>query len=357
VSIYSTIDYLHARGAADGRERGTREGACRQLARLLLRHGKRKLGPPSADERGRLDRLADKVALTELVLARDRFLGAAGWPDLLDGLAEPDRAPADPDYLLPFKVDADPMPPSINEYMKVTRKDGSPMIIQIRLQRLYQENIGEALYREDRELRAKHGCLVQACVVLLWDGADGPAMTGEYRPPQGGVYRYDVVRVWEREVDEMFNSPSTVMFAPLGKFPPEQLPEIVRRVDEYIETQSQDEQTRQRLWAVIYSGMGLRYPAEQVNALLEHRLPYICSLKECRGTLSEGYYEGLAQGQERGALQATREWALTLGQRRLGPAPEGLASALEAIRALDRLEQIAARALTANDWPSVLAPG
>ena len=42
----------------------------------------------------------------------------------------------------------------------------------------------------------------------------------------------------------MFDSIATAAYAPLSKFPPERLAEVVRRMDEFIETNSPDEKTR-----------------------------------------------------------------------------------------------------------------
>jgi hypothetical protein len=39
MTIYSTINYLIAEGEKDGKLRGHKEGACRQLSKLLRRHG------------------------------------------------------------------------------------------------------------------------------------------------------------------------------------------------------------------------------------------------------------------------------------------------------------------------------
>src|SRR5262249_54611170 len=156
---------------------------------------------------GRLVEGGDWPALEGLV---GRFLKALDWAGLLEGIGEPAGQKADPDYLEPFEFDPQPMPPSIDEYARVRKLSGAPAIIHIRMQRLYQDNIGAVLHREAERLRAEHHCEVQTAVMLLWEGADGPAMTGEYTLPGGEVFRYHLTRMWERDVDEMFNSVGTV---------------------------------------------------------------------------------------------------------------------------------------------------
>jgi hypothetical protein len=356
MEIYSTLHYLYLEGEKEGKARGAREGACRQLGKLLLRHGQRLFGPPAEDQCALLETLVDRVGLPQLELALERALRVPDWAGLLAGLAAPAQRPADPDFLVPTDFDPTPMPPSIDEYARVTMKaTAGPAIIHLRLQRLYQDNIGSVLYRESKRLAAEHRCPVQTVVLLLWPGADGPAMTGEHPIPTGGTFRYALTRVWEQGPDGMFDSLATVHLAPLARFAPERLPEIVRRMEEVIETKCREEE-KGRAWLVAYGNMGLRYPAEQVHALLAHRLPFIHQLEECRRIKSTGYHAGFTQALGEGALQVTRRWALTLGGQRLGEPPPGVPAGLETIRDLGRLEQLAARALKGASWQEVLAP-
>jgi hypothetical protein len=355
VGIYSTLDYLHSVGARDGHARGLEAGICRQVGKLLLRHGKRRFGPPPEAHQTLLDHLIDRVAWGPLEQARDRFLDATDWPALLAGLIAPEARPPDPEYLLPFEIDPDPMPPSIDHYAQVRHLDtGKPAIIHLRFQRMYQDNIGAVLYRESQRLQAEHLCSVQTALTLLWTGADGPGMTGEYAIPSGGTFSYLVTRLWEKDVESSFHSISTVSYAPLCKFPPEELPAVVRRMEEFIDRDGHDESDKQIMWVVAYSTMGLRWPAEQVNELLAKHLPMLFRRHECRGTLSEGFYEGYAKGEAEGVRQATLRWVLDLGGRRLGQAPPLVLQALEAERAMDRQEQRASRVLQAATWQEVL---
>jgi hypothetical protein len=203
-------------------------------------------------------------------------------------------------------------------------------------------------------LRAKYGGTVQSLVLLLWPGADGPAMTGEWLMPSGQVFTYHVTRLWERDVDEMFRGPGTIAMAPLAKFDPARLPEIVRRMEEAIAAQP-EAKTRENLWSVAYQSMGLRFPAEQVNQLLAPVLPMLYQHKDFKGTLSMGYYKGHSAGQSEGALQATRNWVLALGTQGLGAPEPRVAQALQTIPSVERLEQLAGRVCKAGTWQEVLA--
>src|SRR4051794_39082096 len=95
-TIYSTLNHLHDLGLADGMERGTAEGACRQLGKLLLRHGKRTFGPPCDEHRLLLDGLIEREGLPGLRQAMERVVSAGSWAELLAGLSVPETRPEAP---------------------------------------------------------------------------------------------------------------------------------------------------------------------------------------------------------------------------------------------------------------------
>jgi hypothetical protein len=61
---------------------------------LLSRHGKKRWGPPTAEDRARLDALAEEACEGPLREATARFHAASGWGELLAGL-EPTPGPGD----------------------------------------------------------------------------------------------------------------------------------------------------------------------------------------------------------------------------------------------------------------------
>jgi hypothetical protein len=353
--IYSTIDYLYAQGVKDGRERGLREGACREVCKLLLRHGRRTFGDPSEEQRAVPEALADHLDLGQLERLRDRLPDVSSWAELLEGTTPAPDPPAPPEYLLPCDFDPSPMPPSIDTYAKVELLTGQPAVVHLRFQRLYQEDLGAILYRENRRLAEKYGQMVQTVVLVLWPGADGPAVTGEFHTPGGEVFRYLLTRLWEKDADEMFDSPATAAFAPLARFAPERLPEIVRRMINVITAQD-DAEAQSSFWSMAYSSMGLRYPAEQVHELLAPVMPRILAHKDARTMMSEGYYAGQSRAEGDGAGRAARDWVLALGTRRLGEPTTALREQLETVANLERLEQIAVQLRKAATWPEALAP-
>ena len=192
--------------------------------KLLLRFGKRAFGPPTAERGRELDALAEKGALEQLERLQDRFATAKSWTDLMHAAgAAPHTPPPPPDYLVPFDFDPTPMPPSIDQFMETTMHSEEKVIVHMRFQRLYQEDLGEVLYKASLQLQAKYQRQVITAVFMLWRGADGPGVTGEYQSG-GHVFRYQVARLWEKDVDEMLLNPLMAVFAPLARFPPERLP-------------------------------------------------------------------------------------------------------------------------------------
>lgn len=357
MSIFATIDHVYALGEADGRQRGSDEGACQQTGKLLLRHGNRQFGPPTAEERAFLDRLIDAADRRQLERLQDQFLDATSWTALLAHADNPKGPVSDPDYLLPVDLDLSPPTASVDEYLRVQMLTGEPQVIHLRFQKIYQPEIGAILYKQNRLLRAKYNCPVKTLVIVLWPGADGPAMSGAYRTPEGAVFRWLPTRLWEKDVEETFNSFATCVFAPLARFAPERLPEIIRRMDELVESGARTEEDRENCWFMAYSSMGLRYSVEQVNALLAHRLDYLYQTEQCRRIRSDGFYAGRSAGLEEGRLQATIRWVLELGRRRLGEPPAPVAAALPTLRSQDRLEQLVARALKSANWQDLMKPG
>jgi hypothetical protein len=356
MSIFATLDHLAGIGEKEGKERGVREGTCQQLGKLLLRHGKRSLGSPSDEERILVNTLGDRLALARLEEMLDRFLAVSSWADLLAGISPPAERPADPAYLLPYEFDPSPTTDSIDEYARVTLVSGEQAVVHLRLQKRYQDNIGVLLYKDSQRLKLQYNSLVHTVVLLLWTGADGPNMTGEYQIPGGGVFHYHLTRLWEKDVDEMFEGLGTISLTPLAKFAPERLPEVVRRMEEVIETKAKGD-TKDKLWFLAYSSMGLRYPPEQVNQMLAHKMAYFYEIKEFRRVLSDGYYQGQSEGQPQGQIEGTKHWVITLGKRRLGEPSAEVRQALDAVQSLDRLEQLAARVLKGASWQEVLLPG
>jgi hypothetical protein len=135
-------------------------------------------------------------------------------------------------------------------------------------------------------------------VILLWPGADGPAMNGNYRAwARGGEqerpFTYQVQRVWERKPEETLAAGlGTLPMAPLSKVAPERLPDVIRRMRARIDAEATREQAA-NIWVTTCFWMGLRFPDAQVRALLRDVWSLMSESQFYQGTLAAGYADGL----------------------------------------------------------------
>ena len=116
--------------------------------------------------------------------------------------------------------------------------------------------------------RCRHGLPVQTIFVLLRPEADGPAMTGklEEELPDGTKYllfQYNVVRVWELPVAQILAGDlATLPLAPITRVSDEELPAVIRRMDERIEREATPERGQGPAWPPHLILMGLSHPQE-----------------------------------------------------------------------------------------------
>ena len=101
--------------------------------------------------------------------------------------------------------------------------------------------------------------------------------------------------------------------------------------------------------------MGLICDVEEVHAALGDMLPAIQQSKYYQSAKGHVFLAEYSAAQAEGPMQAARALVLRQASRRFGTLPEGAAAALNGITAMERLEPLAERVLTARDWPSLLA--
>jgi predicted transposase YdaD len=249
------------------------------------------------------------------------------------------------------------------EVNKVLRVDGpSPWLGHLELQSSHDRTMPIRLLQYHSLLLRRHDLPVESTVILLRRQADGPELTGrfEQRSPRGRLtvtFEYEVVRLWERPVDELLTgSLGLVPLAPLAQYELAMLPDVIARIDERLERDA-PASTRGDLWANIRILMGLRYDRDQVN----HVLRRVREMRESvtyQDILEEGRIEGVAIGEqrgvERGRAEGERQMLLRLAARRFGAPPDAIRAQVEAISDLDQLEQLADRLLNAASWDDLL---
>jgi predicted transposase YdaD len=218
----------------------------------------------------------------------------------------------------------------------------------------------EASYKVDAPLkglrysvlaRYRHGLPVQTIFILLRPEADGPAMSGklEEELPDGTKYllfEYTVVRVWELPVEQILAGDLvTLPLAPIARVSAEDLPGVVRRMDERIEQEATPSEAQVlRTAALILTG--LRHPQETLKALFQG----VRGMKE-----SSAYQMILEEGREEGMIRGTRQTLLRQGRKRFGPPSPDVEAKLEAILALDQLQKVADRILDVSSWEELMS--
>lgn len=196
---------------------------------------------------------------------------------------------------------------------------------------------------------------VQSTVVLLRPEADGPELTGRLdhysrRRKQRLTFWYEVVRIWERPVDELLNGGIGVLpLAPLADVERARLPEIVRRIDQRFAEEAPPSDVGD-LWSATMVLMGLRYDSTEVRQLL----------RGARGMRESSTYqaileEGRVEGRVEGQIIEARRLVLELGTRKFGPPDPTTVGALERIDDLNMLHRLADGLLQTSNWEDLLA--
>lgn len=222
----------------------------------------------------------------------------------------------------------------------------NPWLSHLELQSNYERDVPDRTLRYNVLCTYRHRLPVQSVVVLLRREADGPTMTGEllYRLEGDKPYlrfRYRVVRVWQKPVEEaLAGGLATLPLAPLSDVKPEELPRVVRRMDERIRQEATAQEAAQ-LWSATYVLMGLRYPQGLAVRLLEG----VRAMKE-----SVTYQAIIREGRS----EEARTLLLRMGSKRFGPPDTVTRTSIESVPSLEQLEDMADRVLDVASWTDLL---
>jgi Domain of unknown function (DUF4351) len=199
-------------------------------------------------------------------------------------------------------------------------------------------------------IRYRHELPVQSIVVLLRREADSPSLSGEFEDhlPSGFLYhsfRYNVLRVWERPVDEILaGNIATLPLAPIARVSSAELPAVIKRMAQRFKTKADPNEIGD-YWAATYVLMGLVYPDSIAKALLEG----VRKMKE-----STTYQAILREGKAEGRLEEAKRILLRQGRKRFGHPKAAVKSKIDAIADLAQLERLSDRVLDANSWDELI---
>ncbi len=208
-------------------------------------------------------------------------------------------------------------------------------------------------------LSCAHNVPVHSTIVLLRPAADGPDVNGihERRYRNGDVYdwfRYDVLRIWEEPVEEIFAAGLPVLpLAPVANVEPGKVPEVLMAISERFVRETSPEQAV-TLWAATKVLMGLRYPKEQVEVFTRGVAAMILGI---RGIEESSVYQDIfATGEAKGRVDEARKTLLRQGRKKLGPPSEAIEARINVLVDLDRLNDLLDRVLDVATWDELLAP-
>ena len=250
---------------------------------------------------------------------------------------------------------------------KVLRIMGAaPSLLHIEFQSRHDPTLPERTLHYSVVLHVRHKLSVRSAVLLLSADADRSSITGilQYRLPDTGVYlefRYQVVRVWEKPVEEVLaGGLGTLPLAPLSNVTEEELPAVIERMKTRIDAEATPEQAG-KLWTATNVLMGLRYEAAFTQQLLQgvmnmkESVTYQAIVEEGRQEGRQmGLQEGIQLGLEAGRAEEVRRILLRQGGKRFGLPSEVVQSTLQAITTLDALETLTDRLLDVESWTELL---
>ncbi len=226
---------------------------------------------------------------------------------------------------------------------KVIRVGGRrPWIFHLELVSSHQHRLDRKLLLYNVLIGDRHDLPVRTVVLLLRREADRASLDEDLRLewPEGERYlqfRYKIVRLWEQPAESLLSAGLGLLpLAPVADVTRQQLPDVIRRMDERFRTGATPDEAND-LWSATYFLMGLHYPATFAKRLLQG----VREMKE-----STTYQAVLAEG----ALRIL----LRIGARKLGEPDQATRATLDAISDVDRLEQMAERVEEARDWAELL---
>jgi predicted transposase YdaD len=221
-------------------------------------------------------------------------------------------------------------------------------LAHIELQSTYEEDMDARILRYNVLAYCKYRLPVVSVLFLLREEADGPAMSGRLDYEASGYseaslqFRFKVMRVWETDPAEILNGSLAILpLAPLANVSAQELPSLVKRMEERIDAEAEPEE-KGILWTTTFLLPGLKYEREFAVRLL----------KGVRAMKESSTYQYIL---DEGRVEEARRMLFILGGKRFGNPDTKTQAALNAITSSQQLEQLAARLLEVESWQELLS--
>lgn len=236
--------------------------------------------------------------------------------------------------------------------MKVSSPE--EIIAQLEIQSSYDDSLPLRKLIYSVVLIKRHGLPVKSAVILLRPEADGPEYRKplEFRLPNGKLthfFDFDVVRLWELPVEVLLQGGlATLPLAPLAKFEPSRLPEVMQRIESRLEEATVDQEKDLR--AGIYVLMGMKYQEAFITQIMKG----VEKMKESV-TYQKIWNDGCLVGEHKGIIEGELKLLIRVGSGRLGTPSEAILSKLDKIDSDRRIEAMADNVLQVETWDELLA--
>ena len=244
--------------------------------------------------------------------------------------------------------------------------DPNPWIEHVELQAGRDPRLGDRAHVYSTLLGYQHEVPVRTSLVLLRPAADGPELSGllEQRLPKGDVYdwfRYDIVRVWQTPVEEIFAAGLPVLpLAPVSNVAEEELPRVLLAISERLIRETTADQAA-TLWTATKVMMGLKYPKERVDEITQGVSAMILGIRGIEESsvyqdiFAKGRVEGEASGEAKGRVEEARLAVVKVGRKKYGHPDEGVLRKIAAIDDVDHLNLLLERIIDESSWDELLS--
>lgn len=237
----------------------------------------------------------------------------------------------------------------------------SPAMLHLELEANPRLGVPRDLMRYNTLIDHQHNLPVESVLILLRPKALASDQTGLYYRygVSGSIiaqFRYRVERVWEHSVDAWLSS--GLGLAPLALLTDEadaDLEKALGRFRTCLFDSKAGEAVTKSVLGSSYVLCGLRYEQTRVAEMYRRLSMLMEESTTYQEILGKGVEKGLAEGLERGQLEAHRNLLLRQGTKRFGQPAPAIVTALGDITDLKRLERLAERILDATNWDDLLA--
>jgi hypothetical protein len=239
---------------------------------------------------------------------------------------------------------------------KVYRINGpSPAILHLEFEGASFLGLPTKLYKYHALLSEHDGPPVHTVLIQLRPKAESSDRTGVYERERADGrpnvwFEYDVIRLWEESFDAMLAAgPSLAPLAILSDEVAGDVEPAFARIAAQLRRPEVPPELAANLAEATYNLGGLRfgwdvlsdiYGRLQMEDIMQH---------------SSTYQHTLAVGRAQGELNAARQIIVRQGRRRFGEPSAEVRASLDAITALDRLNELADRVHEVGSWDELLA--